>query len=284
MTLLWSLNHVVAISVMVAVAVFLVAFLITTITPSFAADCPYKSPLAWATYVSISYIAHPILVPVERLLWWCMVVLPASANFRLGALWLRVQDNLPKYKCTSWPEYQGKRRQPDSEVALRAIKWTSKTLSAAAIDSDVIAACLVYHDNPVQVLFQWIANTSGVTTESVRTTVKTMTWWQYASVRLQTPQKPDKRVTQALIRRACEYLIERGERHERAAYALPMLHLLRWLDIKGGTSVAAAPLLWHAIEATQATSPEHTWFLSSQLYEFYDTSVLNEQHSIGECV
>ena len=72
--LLWTVNSTVAIINTLVVAVFLAAFLVTAVIPTFCVHCPYKSPLAWALSVLGSGVApiieSTIFIPSLRAFLW----------------------------------------------------------------------------------------------------------------------------------------------------------------------------------------------------------------------
>ena len=59
--LLWTINSTAAKVITAAVAFFFVVFFAATAIPIFITDCPYKSTLAWAFRVLVSWGVYPLL-------------------------------------------------------------------------------------------------------------------------------------------------------------------------------------------------------------------------------
>lgn len=174
-TLVWTLNTTVAIVTSFITALFSVGFLLTAILPLVDADCPYKSPLAWATYIVVSQLS----------------TLPS----RFICLVTR-RHQLYKKPRKIWVEYEHDAR---ADHRVRAVVWTLQMLRPSA--PEVIKA-LIQVINPdciCESYLKWLSCVVDMPLDTVRRFFSRGEAWNlYDRLKHQ-----DKQLFTAALRIAC---------------------------------------------------------------------------------
>lgn len=231
--LLWTVHQTVAIAITSTVSIFLGLCLVTTVPPTFFADCPYKSPLAWAFNAIASLLVWLLVAPchsilteiVDRINHRRQLQGPIGRTLRpaLSLLQALLSNTYERVSCRSWVAIERRSRMAKHHDVLvnEVIRWTSQTSSAWKVDQ--LSPCVLDTSNPEEALLRWLAEAAKTSYDDLLSRV-TQGDTKIGLKHLPNPSG----VTVELLRHACHRAIQpRSDYNVNRSQAV-MIHLVLW--------------------------------------------------------